>query len=162
NGWICVQDDGEGAGGRLRRAGLASELGDAEVATAGAELERALEGALAALPTDEAVSRLTSAGIPATSARWIAEVAADKEVQAWEIFQSFERPDRSVVQVPGRYARFSRTEQTGVMRPPGIGEHSADVLDDAGLTRDQIEELIAKEAVRQGGPMVYRTLAAYR
>lgn len=163
DGWICLQDHGEGAGARLRRSGLLPpELGEAEVAAAGVELEQGLERVLAALPRQEALSRLTAAGIPATAARRIAEVAADPEVQAWEVLQSFDRPDGSLVQVPGRYARFSRTQQTGVMRPPGIGEHSAEVLAGAGLTSSQIEELVTKEAVRQGGPMVYRTLAAYR
>jgi crotonobetainyl-CoA:carnitine CoA-transferase CaiB-like acyl-CoA transferase len=163
DGWICLEDEGADSDQRLRQSGLVPpELGDAELAVAGVELAQVLERALAGLPRDEALARLSTAGIPAAPARWIAEVAADPALQAWDVFQTFDRRDGTFAQVPGRYARFSRTQRTGVTRPPGIGEHSTEVLAGAGVPKDEVEELISKGVVRQGGPMVHRTLAAYR
>jgi crotonobetainyl-CoA:carnitine CoA-transferase CaiB-like acyl-CoA transferase len=163
DGWICLEDEGADSDQRLRQSGLVPpELGDAELAVAGVELAQVLERALAGLPRDEALARLSTAGVPAAPARWIAEVAADPALQAWDVFQTFDRRDGTFAQVPGRYARFSRTQRTGVTRPPGIGEHSTEVLAGAGVPKDEVEELISKGVVRQGGPMVHRTLAAYR
>jgi crotonobetainyl-CoA:carnitine CoA-transferase CaiB-like acyl-CoA transferase len=163
DGWLCVEDEGEGAVARLQLRGLLpSRPAHAGVANAEAELGPRLERALARLPREEAIARLVLAEVPAAPARWVAEVAADAELQAWEVFQAFERPDGTVLQVPGRYARFSRTQRGGVMAPPGIGEHSIEVLLEAGVPRREVDKLVADGVVIRGGPMVYRSLAAHR
>jgi hypothetical protein len=43
-----------------------------------------------------------------------------------------------------------------------VGEHSTEVLSEAGLTGDEIAALIESGAVRQGHPIVYRSFLAYR
>jgi len=63
---------------------------------------------------------------------------------------------------PGRYAWFSRTVNHAVLTPPGVGEHTSEVLAEAGLSAAEIEGLIASGAVRQGAPIVYRSFLAYR
>jgi hypothetical protein len=43
-----------------------------------------------------------------------------------------------------------------------VGEHSTEILSEAGLTGDEIAALIDSGAVRQGQPIVYRSFLAYR
>jgi hypothetical protein len=49
-----------------------------------------------------------------------------------------------------------------VLTPPGVGEHTSEVLAEAGISAEEIEGLIASGAVRQGKPIVYRSFLAYR
>src|SRR3546814_17376296 len=51
------------------------------------------------------------------------------------------------IATPGRIASFSRTEWRGVLKPPGIGEHSVRILDDAGIDPATIDQLIDRRAV---------------
>jgi len=122
-----------------------------------AELTRAF----AALSRDEAVDRLHAAGVPAAPARRLAELVADAEVEHWELFDRLAVADTSVL-VPGRYVGFSRSEHHESLRPPGVGEHTAAVLAEAGLAEAEIAELVATGAVVQGGPMTYRRQITYR
>jgi crotonobetainyl-CoA:carnitine CoA-transferase CaiB-like acyl-CoA transferase len=45
----------------------------------------------------------------------------------------------------GRMARLSRTEARGVLAVPGLGEHSREVLREAGLSEAEICDLIGRE-----------------
>jgi crotonobetainyl-CoA:carnitine CoA-transferase CaiB-like acyl-CoA transferase len=64
--------------------------------------------------------------------------------------------------VPGRYARFSRSRRHDTLRPPGIGEHTAEVLAEVGISSADIDGLAATGAVHLGTPMVFRSMSSYR
>lgn len=64
--------------------------------------------------------------------------------------------------MPHRYARFSRTEQVCISDQPGVGEHSREVLAEAGLTDAEIDALVAEKAVIEGKPFVVQALVNYR
>jgi len=61
-----------------------------------------------------------------------------------------------------RYAQFSRTQQDQVLEPPGVGEHSRQLLRDAGVAPDQIEQLIEQGLVKQGDPFKVVAIQNYR
>jgi crotonobetainyl-CoA:carnitine CoA-transferase CaiB-like acyl-CoA transferase len=158
DGWVRLQADPAAGPAQLREAGLieGAEPGTDE------EWTTRLAAAFAALPRDEAVRRLTEAGIPAVPARRLLELAEDADFTAFEILTTLERGDLGPTLAPARYAAFSRTRQDKLLIAPGVGEHSTEVLSEAGLTEEEIAALIESGAIRQGSPIVYRSFLAYR
>ena len=71
-------------------------------------------------------------------------------------------PDGRPYVVPHRYALFSRTEQAPIRDQPGVGEHSREVLAEAGLSPAEIEALIEQKVVIENPPFVVKVLVNYR
>ena len=158
DGWVRFQADPAAGPGQLREAGL---IDGAEPGT-DEEWTSRLAAAFAALPRDEAVRRLTEAGIPAVPARRMLELPEDADLTAFEVLTTLERGDLGPTLAPSRYASFSRTRQDKLLIAPGVGEHSTEILSEAGLTEEEIAALIESGAIRQGHPIVYRSFLAYR
>jgi crotonobetainyl-CoA:carnitine CoA-transferase CaiB-like acyl-CoA transferase len=158
DGWVRLQADPATGPAQLRAAGL---IDGAEPGT-DEEWTQALSAALAALPRDEAVRRLSEAGIPAVPARRLLELPEDADLTAFEVLTTLDRGDLGPTLAPSRYAAFSRTRQDKLLIAPGVGEHSTEVLSEAGLTEEEIAALISSGAIRQGSPIVYRSFLAYR
>jgi crotonobetainyl-CoA:carnitine CoA-transferase CaiB-like acyl-CoA transferase len=158
DGWVRLQADPASGPAQLRAAGL---IDGAEPAT-DEEWTSRLAAAIAALPRDETVRRLTEAGIPAVPARRLLELPEDADFTAFEILTTLDRGDLGPTLAPSRYAAFSRTRQDKLLIAPGVGEHSTEILSEAGLTEDEIAALIESGAVRQGKPIIYRSFLAYR
>ena len=118
----------------------------------GQDLLRRVSDALAATTVSEAIAQLTSAGIPAVAARHPAELWQDSDLRLANVFCEQQLADGSPFFAVHRYARFSRTEERAAFTAPGIGEHSSEVLAEAGLSSAEINALIEKEVVRQGSP----------
>lgn len=155
DGWIRVAID-PGSLGALVGAGLLASVPEDE-----AGLAAALEASMGALPRDAVLEALRSAGVPAAAVRRQRELAADPEYERAEIFNTLERQDGPTL-APGRYARFSRTQVRGTLTPPGVGEHTAEVLAEVGYDDETIEDLAARGIVTLGSPMVLRAMVAYR
>jgi crotonobetainyl-CoA:carnitine CoA-transferase CaiB-like acyl-CoA transferase len=64
--------------------------------------------------------------------------------------------------VSRRMAGFSRTRRSDVLVPPGVGEHSTQILHEAGLGEQAIRNLIDQGVVRAGEPMTIPAVAPYR
>jgi len=101
---------------------------------------------VATLSRDEAVSRLHQAGVPAVPARTVAELVEDEELLDYEVVQPDPRPGRTGCWTPGRHARFSRTARRGILVAPGLGEHTREVLESAGLAPAEVDALFAQGA----------------
>ena len=158
DGWVRIQADPAAGPGQLQACGLLhGPLPEAEPARA-----QALEGAFAAVGRDEAVRALSAAGVPAVATRRVGELLDDPEYQQWQVFDRLERAGMGPVAVPSRYARFSRTQRRDLLVPPGVGEHTREVLAGCGVGEDLIAEMLAAGALRQGQPIVHRSFAAYR
>jgi len=65
----------------------------------------------------------------------------DPEVVANESFTSYEHPQAGTVRTPTPGWRFSETPAKLWRRPPTLGEHTEEILREAGFARAQIEEL---------------------
>jgi crotonobetainyl-CoA:carnitine CoA-transferase CaiB-like acyl-CoA transferase len=118
--------------------------------------------ALASMPLVSALERLNGVGIPAVPARQPAEVAHDPSIVAAELLAEHHFADGRPYLAPHRYARFSRTEQAPIDDPPGVGEHSRELLAEAGLSEAEIDALIEQKVVVQGSPFVLTGLVNYR
>ena len=104
-----------------------------------------LAGRLASRTSADALARLRQAGVPAAPVNDLAAVAEEEQLRATGILQ--ELGGRAVVSLPvaadGEHLRY-RSE------PPLLGQHSAEVLREAGYSSAEIDALAAANVVRLG------------
>lgn len=169
DGWVRVQASASHAVA-LRRAGLLAPsaaddgrrqqggTGDVRPEDLGAALAVGLRG----LGRDEAVRRLTEAGVPAAAARRFEETLGDAEWLRHKAVHHQVRPDGTAYVTAGRFAWFSRTQRDDPLVAPGIGEHSRAVLTEERVPAATVDALIADGIVAEGEPMHPRILVDYR
>jgi crotonobetainyl-CoA:carnitine CoA-transferase CaiB-like acyl-CoA transferase len=115
-----------------------------------------------AASTREFMSWLSDHGIPAAVARRPADLIGDPRLMAAETFHEHERANGRSFFAPGRVAHFSRTQELRRLIPPGLGEHTQDVLLQAGLSDAEVDALLGEGAVVSGDPFLVEELVAYR
>ncbi|HLZ29604.1 MAG TPA: CoA transferase [Chloroflexota bacterium] len=156
DGWVRLQaPDTE----RLQAAGLLSSRTPLE---SDAELVDALAARLAGMSLAEALACLTAAGVPAAPAQTPVQLVTNPATHEHEIFSSHHLQDGTPFFATGRYARFSRTQEQAVFKAPGLGEHSREVLTEAGVSPAEIDQLIEAGVVKQGGPFHVVAIQNYR
>jgi crotonobetainyl-CoA:carnitine CoA-transferase CaiB-like acyl-CoA transferase len=90
------------------------------------------------------------------------QLATDPALRQSGLFATHHLQDGTPYFAAARYARFSRTEEQAVFESPGLGEHSREVLAEAGLDSTQIDALIAAGVVKQGPPFQVVAIMNYR
>jgi crotonobetainyl-CoA:carnitine CoA-transferase CaiB-like acyl-CoA transferase len=151
DGWLFVAatSDGERRA-LLRRLGVDErhlEQGDGE------RVEGATAGAIAAvLATHEvtpALARLRDARVPAVACPTFPGIVADEHLRANELWWSSSHPELGEVVQTGEVIKLSRTRMRLGPTAPRLGEHSCEVLREAGIDEATIERLLAAGVVRQ-------------
>jgi crotonobetainyl-CoA:carnitine CoA-transferase CaiB-like acyl-CoA transferase len=155
DGWLRLQAPDVDA---LRRAGVL----DLAVVKGDPPLEQLVGEGFAAMSTAEALAALTTAGVPAVATRLPGALPEDPDMRELEMFVTLHMQDGSPFYSAHRYARFSRTQESNTFMPPGVGEHSSQLLADAGVDADEVEALIDAGAVRQGQPFQVVGIQNYR
>jgi crotonobetainyl-CoA:carnitine CoA-transferase CaiB-like acyl-CoA transferase len=101
------------------------------------ELRRPLRRAIRARPTAALLDDLHAAGVPAAPVQDVAQVAAHPQVEALGILERL--PGGTTVDLPfaldGGRPRYASP-------PPGHGEHSEEVLREAGYSDDEVAALV--------------------
>ncbi|MFL5367045.1 MAG: CaiB/BaiF CoA transferase family protein [Myxococcales bacterium] len=87
-------------------------------------------------PGAEWVEKLNAAGVPCGPIYSMDQVFADPQVEHLGIVQSLDR-----LRVVGQPMTLGRTPSRLVAKPPGRGEHSSEVLREAGFSEAEIESL---------------------
>jgi crotonobetainyl-CoA:carnitine CoA-transferase CaiB-like acyl-CoA transferase len=151
DGWVRIQASEVGA---LQRSGLLDSNAP--------DVAQSLSARLASMCAADAVEALSAAGVPAVATRLPGELTTDADLADLDLFATLNMRDGTPFFTPNRYARFSRTPQTALLTPPGVGEHSREVLAEAGVQAAEIDALIDSGAVRQGQPFQVIAIQNYR
>ncbi|MGH7778835.1 MAG: CaiB/BaiF CoA transferase family protein [Candidatus Binataceae bacterium] len=107
-------------------------------------LDAEINGALAAISVDDAVARLSAAGVYAAPVNSAPAVLGDAQLHARGYFVPVERAIVGTHLYPGAVARMSATPATQEVPAPLLGEHNAQVF--GGLLRMTAAELVELEA----------------
>jgi formyl-CoA transferase len=110
------------------------------------KLQIRLEAILSRATTDEWITRLTAEGVPCGRMNTIAEALQDPQVQAREVLTEIE--GRKFPRAP---MRMSKTPVGLTRGSPRIGQHTREVLSNAGLSADQIATLAKAGVLKLDG-----------
>uniref|UniRef100_UPI0025F16649 CaiB/BaiF CoA-transferase family protein n=1 Tax=Microbacterium sp. TaxID=51671 RepID=UPI0025F16649 len=146
DGWLRLQASADVAASAL--AGMLGEFPDDDDARA-----VIIAAAFAARPTEQVLAALTEAGVPAVAVRSVMDLPLDAALRASEVVH--ETPVAGAagsLWTQGRMARLSRTEARGVLLVPGLGEHTRDVLREAGLSEEAIDRMLETGVAVAGDP----------
>jgi formyl-CoA transferase len=97
---------------------------------------------------DEALQALEGAEVPAGRIYTVADIAADPHYRARGMLQQVQLPDGRTIDVPGICPKLSATPGGHRRNAPALGEDSDAVLQELGLTREQIGMLRERGIVR--------------
>lgn len=111
------------------------------------ELEEVLNGHFRKRSTEDWIAALEAVGVPAGPVLSIREMHEDPQALAREMVVETQHPVAGAVKTIGAPVKFHGSPG-GVQRPaPLFGQHSREVLAQAGFHEDQIADFLAKGAV---------------
>ncbi len=113
----------------------------------GRELVPVIDKTFATKPASEWVRLLNERGLIATMVLDYPEVLEDPQVVANEYFIDFEHPTAGKVKIVGVPIHFSETPGGVQSMGPQFGEHTHEVLLEAGYSWDEISEMIDQKVV---------------
>jgi crotonobetainyl-CoA:carnitine CoA-transferase CaiB-like acyl-CoA transferase len=111
-------------------------------------LDAAIAGWTSALPIAEALARLEQAGVPAGRIYSAADIVADPHYLARDMVLPAELPGGVQVKMPGIVPKLSDTPGQVNWQGPALGQHTAAVLAELGLSAQQVAQLQQKGVVQ--------------
>jgi formyl-CoA transferase/CoA:oxalate CoA-transferase len=113
-----------------------------------AELKPLLDARLRTRARARWIEQLTASGVPCGSVRNLHEVFSDPQLTAREMLAQVEHTTIGALRVLGTPIKLSGTPGSVRTPPPTLGEHTSAVLmNDLGLTRDEVDGLRVKGVV---------------
>jgi len=112
-----------------------------------AELDAAISAWTAQHPVAEVLEALDKASVPAGRIYTVADIAADPHYQARGMLQTLTMNDGSAMTVPGVVPKLSLTPGSHRRHAPQLGQDTAQILSEMGLSADQIQSLKARGIV---------------
>ena len=107
----------------------------------------AIEAVMKNFSSEELLARLDAEGVPFGPVKTMREFAEDPQAKHNRTIFDAEHPDAGTM----RYVRYpghlSETPASLHRHPPRLGEHTSDILREAGYSDEQIEQLVESKAV---------------
>jgi formyl-CoA transferase/CoA:oxalate CoA-transferase len=91
--------------------------------------------------------RLSAAGVPVAPVADVADIVAAPQTEALELLQPLPHPTIPDLRVPALPLSLEGERATHRSAPPGVGEHTREVLREAGLDDDTIAALAARGVI---------------
>ena len=88
--------------------------------------------------------------VPHTSFAKLTEIAEQPHLKAVGMFENLDHPTEGRIRQARPPARFSATPAAVRRLAPGLGEHTREVLREAGYAETEIDALVAGGAVAAG------------
>jgi crotonobetainyl-CoA:carnitine CoA-transferase CaiB-like acyl-CoA transferase len=107
--------------------------------------------ALLARPAAEWLARLEAEDVPCAPVLTRTEMIGHPQIRANGIVVESDHPAAGRLRQTRPAARFSKTPTSIRLGGPALGEHSAEILAEAGLTEDEIATLLAAGVAADGG-----------
>jgi crotonobetainyl-CoA:carnitine CoA-transferase CaiB-like acyl-CoA transferase len=96
----------------------------------------------------EWVAELDRRNIPAMTVNTLESLLRDPHLEAVGFWQSVEHPSEGSLRLPGIPVTYSKTPGAIRRLPPRLGEHSVEILREAGFGASDIDTLLASGATR--------------
>ena len=96
----------------------------------------------------EWLTELDRRNIPGMVVNSLESLLRDPHLEATGFWQVVEHPTEGTLRLPGIPAAYSRTPAAIRRLPPRLGEHSVEILREAGLSPAEVEALLASGATR--------------
>ncbi|MGY6270116.1 CaiB/BaiF CoA transferase family protein [Achromobacter denitrificans] len=107
---------------------------------------------LTARTTEDWVALCQAHDIPCQKVNSIEDVLRDPHLRQVEFFQEVEHPTEGRVRQMRPAARWSGADVSVRRLPPRIGEHSLEILREAGFPEDEIQQMLHSGATVQAAP----------
>ncbi|TDI26209.1 MAG: CoA transferase [Acidobacteria bacterium] len=101
-----------------------------------AELKTRLAACLAGLTRDELIGRLRAHAVPCGQVRTVAEALAEPQLAARDMIVELAHPELGTVRLLGNPIKLSRSPAVIHRPPPGLGEHTVEVLAELAADAD--------------------------
>jgi|TARA_B100000315_G_scaffold229068_1_gene238387 crotonobetainyl-CoA:carnitine CoA-transferase CaiB-like acyl-CoA transferase len=97
--------------------------------------------------TEELCERLEREDVPYSKINSRAQVIDDPQIVAMQALVEYNHPDGGTLRQPRPAARFHGTPSNIVRPSPGLGEHTAEVMNELGFTAQEVERLRARGVI---------------
>lgn len=124
------------------------EGGPEETRAVGMELVQRVEQLFRSKTTDEWMEYLTRKGIPCGPVRFAEELFDDEQVRANDMVVTMQHSLVGPILQAAPAVKMSETPTEVRLPPPALGEHTDQILHEAGLSEDQIAHLHEEGVVR--------------
>ena len=114
------------------------------------ELVTIVSARLAERDSAEWQKLLTEAGIPVAPVADVADIVTSPQTEALEMLQPLEHERIPDFRLPALPLSFDRERASFRSAPPAVGQHTAELLEEAGFEPDEIATLAADGVIRVG------------
>ena len=141
---FCILVGREDLAQDARFQGMANRLKNVE------QYYATLAGLCAERTNAEWVELLKNSNVPHGPVNTLDDLFVDPQLNATGYWQEVDHPSEGKLRMPGIAPRFSKTPPEITRLQPRLGEHSVEVLGEAGFTRAEIDAMLKSGATKDG------------